>query len=328
MEYTGQAKELFIGFLIAVAVLFPLTTLYNIVSGILIGVSDGPQAVWSLVYALAIFVLIQVAIYRRFRYRLSRTIWRGIRFGLDGSTTRFVVLALGWTALTILTLGLAFPWMRVALMRYRVNNARYGTSKFAFDGSGRALIGVWLVIYALLFGGAVSAATIPAITVFFAIAALVTFAIYRVREFKYFVSATSINEVAFQSFARSAKIIWMFAITQTVFVFGVIVVAATAAGVVLLASEFPVTADFFDPELLLEAIGAEVGLWTLVGIPAFLTILLGRRAITALMLHYPLMAHICATLYIADPSGLERVVRSTEPAPRFGEGLADAFDVG
>ena len=30
VEYTGQAKELFIGFLIAVAVLFPLTTLYNI----------------------------------------------------------------------------------------------------------------------------------------------------------------------------------------------------------------------------------------------------------------------------------------------------------
>lgn len=50
VEYVGQGKELFVGFLIALAVLFPLATVYELVSTVLIGVSDGAQAAWGFVY--------------------------------------------------------------------------------------------------------------------------------------------------------------------------------------------------------------------------------------------------------------------------------------
>ncbi len=328
VEYVGQAKELFIGFLIAIAVLFPLAMLYETVSTILIGVSDGAQAVWSLIYALVIFLLIQVAIYRMFRYRLSRTIWRGIRFGLDGSVMRFVVLAFGWTLLTILTLGLAYPWMRVALMRYRVSNARYGTTKFDFNGSGRALIGIWLINYPLAYAVVMSALTFPPIAFLFAVAALYVFALYRVREFKYLVGATTIAGLTFESFAETPKIFWMYVWTGIVLVIAAFVVVAAAAGFISITTGTQLATNLSELEAGLDTIGSAMGIWTLTIIAVVLALLLGQRAITALMLHYPLMAHICATLDIANPTALEQVVRSTESAPRFGEGLADAFDVG
>ena len=328
VEYVGQAKELFIGFLIALAVLFPLATVYELVSTVLIGVSESAEAVWSVIYVLVIFVLIQVAIYRMFRYRLSRTIWRGIRFGLDGSVMRFVMLAFGWTLLTILTLGLAYPWMRVALMRYRVNNARYGTTKFDFNGSGRPLIGIWLINYPLLYAVVMSAVTFPPIAFLFAVAALYVFALYRVREFKYLVGATTIAGVTFESFAETPKIFWMYVWTGIVLAIGAFAVIAAAAAIISIATGTQLTTNLSELEAGLDTIGSAAGVWALTAVAALLALLLGQRAITALMLHYPLMAHICATLDIANPTALVQVVRSTEPAPRFGEGLADAFDVG
>ena len=328
VEYVGKGKELFVGFLIALAVLFPLATVYELVSTVLIGVSDGAQAAWGVVYVLLIFLLIQVAIYRMFRYRLSRTIWRGIRFGLDGSVMRFVLLAFGWTLLTIFSLGLAYPWMRVALMGYRVSNARYGTTKFDFNGSGRSLFGVWLINYALFLVFVISAVTFPPIAFLFFAAALYVFVLYRVREFRYLVGATMIAGVAFESLAETSKVFWIYLWTGVALfagVFGIIIVVGFVAGVTSILAGTQLDAGLSGLEAGLEA---APGLWAVIVITSVLALLLGPPAIIALLLRYRLMAHICATLDIADPTALEQVVRSTEPAPRFGEGLADAFDVG
>lgn len=328
VEYVGQARELFIGFLIAIAILFPLATVYELFSALFLGAADWVQAAWSLVYVLAIFALIQVAIYRAFRYRLTRTTWRGIRFGLDGSVISYMLLAIGWSLLTILTLGLAFPWMRVALTRYRINNARYGSTKFEFDGSGRALIGVWLINYVILIAAAVSFGTFPPLGFLFTAAAIFVFILYRVREFRYFVGATTIAGVTFESFAETSRVFWIYALTGVVLLVGTSAIFLLVGAVAGITSISSVNQAANDLSSLGAGVESDPGLWIVVVIAVVLALVLGFRAAVAVLLQHPLMVHICSTLAISDPARLDQVVRSTEVPPSFGEGLADAFDVG
>ncbi len=50
----------------------------------------------------------QFAIYRARRYRLTRTVWRGVRFWMTGSGWIYALRASLWGLLVILTLGLRF----------------------------------------------------------------------------------------------------------------------------------------------------------------------------------------------------------------------------
>src|SRR6476646_8951614 len=74
LEYTGTPTELLIGFLIALAVLVPLYLAFALAAFTL-----GPvgQFISSLSFPLLLF-LGQFAVYRARRYRLTRTIYRGV----------------------------------------------------------------------------------------------------------------------------------------------------------------------------------------------------------------------------------------------------------
>jgi len=81
LEYIGRGSELFVGFLIAIVILIPAVL---VIGGVyLFAASQGPLAhvVLQLLSYLAAFYLLYVALYRARRYRLSRTLWRGIRAG-------------------------------------------------------------------------------------------------------------------------------------------------------------------------------------------------------------------------------------------------------
>ena len=107
LEYTGTANELLIGFLIA----------HRAAGAALVGccssaaLSLGPvgQFVSTLSFPL-LFFLGQFAVYRARRYRLTRTIYRGVRCHQDGSALRYAVCAVFWWVLIVLTLGLAYPF--------------------------------------------------------------------------------------------------------------------------------------------------------------------------------------------------------------------------
>ena len=131
-EYTGRGKELLIGFLFALAILVPVYLAY-----FLVGLeakrnqqlSSSPLLV--LVYAFGHF-----AIYRARRYRLTRTVWRGVRFWMDGSAVSYAARASLWGLVVLLTLGLALPWREAALERYKMRHCYYGELQGSFDGSG------------------------------------------------------------------------------------------------------------------------------------------------------------------------------------------------
>ena len=98
-EYTGTAKELLIGFLIALAVLVPIYLTYFYLT-----LEAERWAAFASVPLLLFFYLFtQFAIYRARRYRLTRTIWRGVRFWMTGSGWNYAFRAFGWSFVLGLT---------------------------------------------------------------------------------------------------------------------------------------------------------------------------------------------------------------------------------
>jgi uncharacterized membrane protein YjgN (DUF898 family) len=131
-EYTGRGKELLIGFLFALAIFVPIYLAY-----FLIGIEVGRyKAFASLPLFLFFYLFGQFAIYRARRYRLTRTVWRGVRFWMDGSGWAYAARAAGWALLTMLTLGAALPWREAALERYKMRHCHYGDLQGSFEGRG------------------------------------------------------------------------------------------------------------------------------------------------------------------------------------------------
>ncbi len=78
-EYTGRGKELLIGFLFAMAILVPIYLAYFLVSV----EAERFKGFAGVPLVIGFYAFGQFAIYRARRYRLTRTVWRGVRF-LDG----------------------------------------------------------------------------------------------------------------------------------------------------------------------------------------------------------------------------------------------------
>lgn len=148
LEYTGTGKELFLGFLVAGAlVLVPLVGLQYGAS-LLQATGEGElaAAAWGL-YMLVVLSLTPIALYRARRYRLNRTVWRGIRWGQGGSAILYALRWIGFGLLTLVTLGLAYPWQSIALERYRLGNTYFGSYPLAFGGKGADLLRRWLTAW-------------------------------------------------------------------------------------------------------------------------------------------------------------------------------------
>jgi uncharacterized membrane protein YjgN (DUF898 family) len=146
LEYIGTARELLLGFLIAIALLVPINVMFFLAafSRGLLGQISG------LIALVALALLGQFAVYRARRYRLTRTIYRGIRFHQTGSAWRYAVCAIFWWGMIAITLGLAYPWAQASLERFKLRHTYYGDLQGHFVGSGTRLFfrGVlfWIVV--------------------------------------------------------------------------------------------------------------------------------------------------------------------------------------
>jgi uncharacterized membrane protein YjgN (DUF898 family) len=163
LEYTGRGKELLLGFLIAMAVLLPVFLAY-----FLAGLAfERYKAFASLPLYAFVYLFGQFAVYRARRYRLTRTIWRGIRFWMTGSGWAYALRSLLWGLLVIPTLGFAYPWRAAALERYKLGHTFYGNlpGRFASTGWGlfRRVWWIWLLgllPMIMLFGGLIVAGVV------------------------------------------------------------------------------------------------------------------------------------------------------------------------
>jgi len=146
LEYTGTPFELLIGFLFAIALLVPLY-----VGFFAVALNLGPIGQFASVLGFPILAFLgHFAVYRARRYRLTRTVYRGIRCHQGGSAFRYAVCALFWWALIALTLGLAYPFAQSRLERFKMRHTYYGNLQGRFEGSGLRLflrgLPMWLVV--------------------------------------------------------------------------------------------------------------------------------------------------------------------------------------
>ena len=85
-----------------------------------------------------LYVFTQFAIYRARRYRMTRTIWRGVRFWMTGSGWNYALRASLWGLaddcyeLRVLSCRGAMP----ALERYKMQHTHYGDLQGSFEGRG------------------------------------------------------------------------------------------------------------------------------------------------------------------------------------------------
>ena len=150
LEYTGTPLELLLGFLIAIAILIP------VYAGFFVATLDiGTVGHLSGLIAFAALGLLgQYAVYRARRYRLTRTIFRGVRFHQSGSAWRYAFCAVFWWFITAFTFGLAYPFQVASLERYKMRNTYYGDLAGSFTASGFRLLlrgfPMWFLLFAPL----------------------------------------------------------------------------------------------------------------------------------------------------------------------------------
>ena len=145
LEYNGLATELLVGFLFAIAILVPL---YTAIASVALELEIAGTS--TVIGFLLVALLGEFALYRARRYRLTRTVFRGVRFNQHGSAWRYAVFAVAWWSVVFLTLGLAYPWAQASVQRFKMRNTTYGDLPGRFEGSGSALfvrgLPIWLLV--------------------------------------------------------------------------------------------------------------------------------------------------------------------------------------
>ncbi len=143
--YHGSGGELFKGWIRAAGLLLLVLAVAGVVSFLvseIVGVLVG--------YGAAALVIFPIAMIGSRRYRLSRTSWRGIRFSFRGDYVEFMQVYIPGILLTIVTLGLYYPFFHANVRRYVVDATRFGSGQFTFTGEGGDLFLRHLALYLLV----------------------------------------------------------------------------------------------------------------------------------------------------------------------------------
>jgi len=140
LVFHGTGKEMFKGWIVVYGTFLLLYALLIYATSI--------QATWQwtvlAIFYLAIILLAPLAVFGAWRYRVSRTSWRGIFLSFDGSLRKFYPFFLGQLFLTVITLGIYGSWMQTKVQKYLFKHTRFGEKRFGFSGEGGELFGITL----------------------------------------------------------------------------------------------------------------------------------------------------------------------------------------
>nr|WP_229177751.1 DUF898 domain-containing protein [Bradyrhizobium ivorense] len=309
-EYTGRGKELLIGFLVAIAILVPIYLGY-----FLIGVeAEHLKAFASLPLVAFFYMFGQFTIYRARRYRLTRTVWRGVRFWMSGSGWVYALKASLWGLLVLFTLGLALPWREAALERYKMRHSYYGDLQGSFEGRGWEFFkrGWWLwllmpfALYSTIFAPFVWAA-------------------FKAIEWRWWLSGIRFGEVRLESTMRRSALIGLYwKVIGWVVLLGTVFAAYVALCTVLVASiDGSSIEDFFKT----EAFAKSIPLLVLLGI-GYLAFALAMNVVMRIYLMRDFWVRVLSTTIVHNLEAAASVSARGELANALGEGFADGLDVG
>lgn len=151
LEWTGTGKELFVGFLMAVVLLFlPLVGIQFLIQALTLRGYTTLAGLTLILFYFVLLYIIGLARFRALRYRLGRTYWHGIRGGSDDQG-----FAYGWSyvwksVLGIILFGLFIPWSMIELWNDRWNSMSFGSHRIEASANLDGLIGRWIGAYAVI----------------------------------------------------------------------------------------------------------------------------------------------------------------------------------
>jgi uncharacterized membrane protein YjgN (DUF898 family) len=309
-EYTGRGKELLIGFLVALAILVPIYLGY-----LLIGLeAEHYQAFASIPLFLFFYLFGQFAIFRARRYRLTRTIWRGVRFWMTGSGWIYALQASLWGLLSAVTLGLALPWRMAALERYKMRHSYYGDLQGSFEGRGWEFFkrGWWLWLLA------------PVAMVVYPLAPFI-YGAFKAVEWRWWLSGIRFGGVRIESsLPRSALIGLYWKVIGWIVVLGLVFSAYAAAAAALVAS---MTGEPFAEFFTSQEFSKSIPLLALMGL-GYLVFALATNVVIRVYLMRDLWVRVLGSVNISGLDGAADVAARGEMANALGEGFADGLDVG
>ena len=337
-EYVGTAKELLLGFLVALAILAPGYLVY-----FLIGIeAERQRAFASIPFFLFLYLFAQFAFYRARRYRLTRTVWRGVRFSMGGSGLDYMWRAGLWTLLSIVTLGAALPWRQAALERFKMRHTGYGELQGRFVGAGRQLFkagyGMWitaLVTASLvagflyfrnsLWGKAPVMLLVLFLFMFAIFAAPMIYAFWRAIEWRWWVNGMRFGDVRFECELDRGDLLdlyWKFLGWLVVLFAGCLAWIA-----LLIAMVFAIA--FAD--------GGSAQAFTLAGrhpavligsVFGYLLMGLGLSIVIRVYLVRDVWERIAASTRVHQLAATDGVAARGAAASAIGEGFADSLDIG
>ncbi|QRR02175.1 YjgN family protein [Dyadobacter sandarakinus] len=131
--FHGTGREMFIGFIKAIGIFI---VIYGVLVACMLSKNMTLTIIGLLFFYGALLLLIPVAVHGSLRYRLSRSSWRGVRFGYRGDLKEFMRFFVKGSILTILTLGIYSFWFIIDIRRYVMKNVRFGNVTFSYKGNG------------------------------------------------------------------------------------------------------------------------------------------------------------------------------------------------
>lgn len=153
LEWTGTGKEMFLGFLIVIAVLAPVFLFIQFLFPALVarGKMEAAGGIMFLFY-VALIYLGGFARFRALRYRLSRSWWHGIRGGSDDPGWNYGGEYLGRYALAGMTMFIMLPWAATRLWNARWKAMSFGQLEFRANLSAEGLKWRWALLYLVPIG--------------------------------------------------------------------------------------------------------------------------------------------------------------------------------
>ena len=157
-EYTGRGIELFLGFLIALAVLgLPFLV-------VVFGAQFLPPWIAGMAIMTSYVVigyLVGFGVFTAFRYAASRTSWRGVRFRLRGSANDYALTAFALSIVQWMTLGWFTPakdWMLAGKLwgGLSFGDRRFGWSDVRKVGLYGPFALAWLGVLVAYIGGVIA----------------------------------------------------------------------------------------------------------------------------------------------------------------------------
>jgi len=227
LEYTGSPVEKLLGFLLALVVLALYLGLVNL--GLTwLGLAIAGDDPWMLQAALQLSVLatlplIFYATYRGQRYVLARTRWRGIRFGLGPGAWGYAWRGMVLSVLTVLTLGLGYPYQHFHMTKYMTDRAWFGDQPFVQGGSWTELFAQWVPVYLVVAVSGLliwwmvanpedtAAAFVGGLVVSLGVLAVIAMvARYRVAALRALWSGRSLGEARFESSVSPPRVLFLY----------------------------------------------------------------------------------------------------------------------